>query len=156
MAGNNPRMMNDRRYMPREELDGILDAAGLSGTVYLERGWSLSLTDGDDDPFAITVGACPPIGMTNPGTLRDLTLTALVAANRPTGASVIVDLRKNGVTVLSTPLVLPVATVSVSTTSFTDDAFVAGDVFRLHRTQVGSTFGGSDIDARMGLDLEVA
>lgn len=82
----------------------------------------------------------------------DITSVLLGVGTAPTGASLICDVQKNGVTMFSTPANRPTIAISAFSTptrSVAPDvaSFVAGDVITLVPTQVGSTVAGSDLSA---------
>lgn len=85
---------------------------------------------------------------TSPG---EVTNVSLVVGTGPTGADLIVDLLKNGVTIfpVTKPRIVAGSVESADATNFTPDAtgkFGKGDTLSLSVTQVGSTVAGSDLD----------
>lgn len=81
-----------------------------------------------------------------------ITTVLLGVGTAPTGATMICDLQKNGVTMYTTTANRPTIAIAASSTparSIAPDvaAFVAGDVITLVPTQVGSGTAGSDLAA---------
>lgn len=78
-----------------------------------------------------------------PGTINEVLAYANTA---PTGSSLIIDILKNGVSILSGSLSIAATANSGSITTFTGGAtFVKGDRLSWDITQIGSTLPGSDI-----------
>lgn len=77
---------------------------------------------------------------------------AAVVGTAPTGASAILDLKKNGTSMFTTtgnrPTILAGATETATEPSAKPDTvtFVAGDTIALDVIQVGSTVAGADAD----------
>jgi hypothetical protein len=81
----------------------------------------------------------------------DCVIVSVVARVKtaPTGASVLVDLNKNGTTVFTTqanrPTIAAAANVSSVVTSMDVTALAAGDYLSVDIDQIGSTIAGSDL-----------
>lgn len=94
--------------------------------------------------LTVTTGASPfpaPFAMTIAG-VRAAVGTA------PTGASIIVDVNKNGTTIYTTQANRPaIAATTTSSSETTPDvtAVAAGDLVTVDVDQVGSTIAGSDL-----------
>lgn len=81
------------------------------------------------------------------GNFTILSVAAMVNT-APTGASVIVDVKKNGTTIFGTSANRP--TIAIGATSATVGAFsvttaTTGDYFSVDVAQIGSTVAGSDL-----------
>lgn len=75
---------------------------------------------------------------------------AAVVGTAPTGAALILDLQKDGVTMFSTvanrPTIPIAGTESGAVTAPDIKTFSAGDTMSLNVVQIGSTVAGSDLD----------
>jgi hypothetical protein len=83
----------------------------------------------------------------------DILEVVATVGTQPTGAPLIVDVQKNGVSIFSTTANRPTIAVSTNTSTWTGAAgdpdtrsFAPGDVLALNVVQVGSTVAGSDLD----------
>lgn len=80
----------------------------------------------------------------------DIVNVTAVVGTAPTGAPLIIDIEKEGVTIFTTPANRP--TIAIAGTESPVSArpdvthFVAGDTFALRVFQIGSTVAGSDLD----------
>lgn len=82
--------------------------------------------------------------------------TICAVGTAPTGANLILDVKKNGVTIYTTTANRPTITAGtkVSATSWPTPnvtSLVAGDVLTLDVAQIGSTVAGSDLQAAVVL-----
>lgn len=70
-----------------------------------------------------------------------------VVGTAPTGANLIIDIKKNGTTIYSgtKPTIVAGATATASEYVPTTTAVALGDVYKVDITQVGSTVAGSDL-----------
>lgn len=87
---------------------------------------------------------------------RDYRITAIAVAVgfAPTGASVIVDINKNGTTIFTTQANRPTIAVGANSdlTSAPDiDTLSVGDYLTVDVDQVGSSFAGSDLTVQIEL-----
>lgn len=79
----------------------------------------------------------------------DITGVIATVATAPTGATMILDVQKNGVTMFSTvtKATIPIAGTKSPKTAAPDvTAFVTGDEITLVPTQVGSSVAGADLN----------
>ncbi len=88
---------------------------------------------------------------------RAVTITNVHASvdTAPTGATVIVDVNKNGTTIFTTQANRPTIAVSafIDTTSVPDvTAFAAGDYLQVDVDQIGSTIAGADLVVQVEYD----
>ncbi len=80
---------------------------------------------------------------------------ALRAKTAPTGASLIVDIHKNGTSIFANGALRPTLTAGTSAatgTVFDLPSFVKGDVFRMDIDQVGSSVPGERIEIQLNFD----
>lgn len=86
---------------------------------------------------------------------RALTIQAVRASvgTAPTGAALIVDIKKNGVTIFTTQANRPTIAISANTsgkvTNMDVTALADGDYFTVDVAQVGSTIAGSDLTVQI-------
>lgn len=98
---------------------------------------------------ALTVGLKDRFQAPHAGEITNVSGAVGVA---PTGAALIFEIQKNGVTTFTTatkPTVAISATETADGTNYKPDVvtFAKGDTLALNITQVGSTVAGSDLDA---------
>lgn len=101
-------------------------------------------------PFTMTV-TIPGTAIVRTGTMRQyleydgvISTIRISAGTPPAGASLLVDIKKNGTSILAAPAGLSSGS-SVATITPTTTTFSAGDYFTLDVTQVGSTTPGSEV-----------
>lgn len=122
------------------------------GTDYKEVKSKLALAAPFYYAGFISVGAGKARFIVPPGTWTITSVTGvIVTAN--TGASVLVDVNKNGVTIFTTQsnrLTIPASTTSVQTSGTIQVTSVSGgDRISIDIDQIGSTISGSDLSVQI-------
>jgi hypothetical protein len=97
-------------------------------------------------PVATGTNVTPLYVVPLAGVPANLTLAAKTA---PTGADLVIDILRNGTTILAAPVSLAAGATSASSTNFAPGALNAGDVLTLDVNQIGSTFAGQDVTIQL-------
>ena len=109
--------------------------------------YSVTWGIGIGTPAVVKTDATPHYLAPSAGTPGSLTIAAKTA---PAGAALIVDILKNGVSLLASQLTLAAGATQATSTAFVTGAAIAlGDLLTLNVVQVGSTTAGQDITIQM-------
>lgn len=155
----------------RADLNVSTSGKAVTRKVIAGTGTTLSSTGADTGTGDVTVNATPEIAtFSKSGVLtvgagthrfyinRNMTILSVRASvgTAPTGASILIDVHKNGTTIFSTQGNRP--TIAVSTFTDLADAInttslAQGDYLTVDVDQIGSTIAGSDLTVQIELAI---